>query len=264
MISRRGLTAAACVLLLLALVVQRRPSEDSAPTGDRRHGGSAGRFGSYLQLAGVQPRDYDEATDGLRRDDGAWVLGDVDLALVRVLSFEPHDLDTLAEADPAWIPAQTWKLRHGGASDFAVTKEHCAARFLVGGGTCATELSVVVERKNYEEGRVAYARPTLPEEADEECRAYAECAAKFAWLGRAAPLPAGDSRYHAFRVGDIRLPVSGTKADWQETLQADVELARRNLAALRGGAYDQNDPRIRQAIELEQDILEQAEWMLSL
>lgn len=220
-------------------------------------------YGSYLQIAGVQPLDFDAANKGARRDGDAWVLGDVDLEAVRAAAAEPQDLDVLAGDDPRWIPTQTWKLRHGGASPFAIAKEHCSARHL---GQmeemCKADVSVVVERQGPGEGKVVYARPTVPESASDDCRAYADCIAKNAWLDRPSPLPDDLTPHYAFQAGDVRLPMHGTKADWQTSLRSDIQLVSDNLTALR--RLDLDDPHIRQNLELQQDLLEQLEWMAAL
>lgn len=220
-------------------------------------------YGSYLQIAGVQPRDYDAANTGARRDGDAWVLGDVDLEAVRAAAAAPEDLDRLAEADPKWIPTQTWKMRHGGASPFAMAKEHCSARHLAQmEAMCKADISVVVERQSPGDGHVVYARPTLGDEATDDCHAYADCIARNAWLDRATPLPDGRTRYHAFQAGDIRLPMHGTKDEWQTSLRSEIELVTDNLTALR--RLDPADPQIRQSLDLQQDLLEQLEWMAAL
>lgn len=221
-------------------------------------------YGSYLQVAGVQPLDYDAADKGARRDGDAWVLGDVDLEAVRAAVEDPQNLDALAAADPKkWMPTQTWKLRHGGASPFAVAKEHCGARHLARmEAVCMADIDVVVERQGLSEGHVVYARPRTPENATDDCRAYADCIAKNAWLDRPTPLPDESEPLYAFAAGDVRLPLHGTKADWQVSMQADIELVTGNLAALR--RLDLADPSIRQNIELQEDLLEQLEWMAAL
>ena len=89
---------------------------------------SGPRYASYLQMVGVKPMDLDAANAGARRDGDSWVLGDVDLERARELAAHPKELDVLAHADHKWIPTQTWKLRHGGATPFAEAKEACAIR----------------------------------------------------------------------------------------------------------------------------------------
>lgn len=220
-------------------------------------------YGSYLQIAGVRPMDYDAANKGARRDGDGWVLGDVDLEAVRAAVADPQDLDRLAEADPRWIPTQTWKLQHGGASPFAVAKEHCSARHLAQMETiCKADISVVVARQSDREGHVVYARPALGDQATDDCHAYADCIAHNAWLDRPTPLPAGSEAYQAFQAGDVRMPMHGTKAEWQVSLRSEIELVSDNLAALR--RLDLSDPQIRQSLELQQDLLEQLEWMAEL
>ncbi len=221
-------------------------------------------YGSYLQIAGVQPLDYDAADKGARRDGDAWVLGDVDLEAVRAAVEDPQDLDKLAGADPKrWTPTQTWKLRHGGASPFAVAKEHCGARHLVKfEEPCMVDIDVVVERQGPSDGHVVYARPRTGDRTTDDCRAYADCLAKNAWLDRPAPLPDEHLPLYAFQAGDVRLPLHGTKADWQASMQADIELVTNNLLALR--RLDPGDPSVRQNIELQEDLLEQLEWMTAL
>lgn len=221
-------------------------------------------YGSYLQIAGVRALDYDSAEQGARRDGDAWVLGDIDLAGAREAIEAPEDLDQLAAADPKrWMATQTWKLRHGGASPFAVAREHCGARHLLRlEAPCMADIDVVVERRGPGDGRVVYARPRAAEAATDECRAYADCVAKNAWLDREAPLPDESRPLYSFKAGDVRLPLHGTKADWQASMHADIELVTGNLAALR--RLDLSDPSVRQNIELQEDLLEQLEWMASL
>ena len=253
----------AAVCAMLSYAASERLGRLRGGSGGAAAGKSGPGYGSYLQIAGVQPLEFDAATKGLRRDGDAWVLGDVDLEAVRAVVAEPHDLDLLAEQDPKWIPTQTWKLRHGGASPFAIAKEHCSARHLAElDGMCKADISVVVERKGAEEGRGVYARPRLGSAATDDCRAYADCIARHAWLDRETPLPAGEGPHYAFQAGDIRLPVHGTKADWQGSLQADIQLVSNNLTALK--RLDLDDPHVRQNLELQQDLLEQLEWMASL
>lgn len=262
--------AAVCALLSYAASgrAERPSGRGSAAAAARRAGPG---YGSYLQIAGVQPLDFDAATKGARRDGDAWVLGDVDLEAVRAAASDPQDLDVLADEDPRWIPTQTWKLRHGGASPFAVAKEHCSARHLVQmEQMCKADLSVVVERQSSGEGKVVYARPIVPPDSTDDCRAYADCIAKNAWLDRPTPLPDEPIRHYAFLGGDVRLPMHGTKDEWQASLRADIESIAENLAALRQlvsrppPGFDPNDPRVHQNLELQQDLLEQLEWMATL
>lgn len=254
--------AAVCALLSYAATDRLgRLSRGSTAAAAARQPGPG--YGSYLQIAGVQPLDFDAANKGARRDGDAWVLGDVDLEAVRALAAAPQDLDVLAGDDPRWIPTQTWKLRHGGASPFAVAKEHCSARHLGQMETmCKADVSVVVERDSPGEGKVVYARSAVPADATDDCRAYADCIAKNAWLDRPTPLPEEVTPLYAFQAGDVRLPVHGTKADWQASLRADIQLVSDNLTALR--RLDLDDPHIRQNLELQQDLLEQLEWMAAL
>lgn len=255
--------AAACVLLAYAapgVLGRTRTGQRGSAAANTK--GIAG-YSSYLQIAGITPMEFDAADKGARRDGDAWVLGDVDLDAVREAAEHPQDLDTLAAEDPKWVPTQTWKLRHGGASPFAVAKEHCSAQHLVRmESMCKADVDVVVEREGPGDGKVVYARPRVGDEGSVECRAYADCVAKNAWLARPTPLPDDDDGYYGFQAGDVRLPMSGTKAEWQATMQADIELVTGNLAALR--KLDPSDPNVRQNIELNEDLLEQLEWMLSL
>lgn len=254
----------------LAAVCVWYSSKDSAGVGAVRGGSTAAAarstgpgYGSYLQIAGIKPMDYDAANKGAHRDGDAWVLGDVDLEAVRVAAAAPEDLDLLAAADPKWIPTQTWKLAHGGASPFAIAKEHCSARHLAQMEVlCKADISVVVERQSTTDGHVVYAKPTLGADATDDCRAYADCIARNAWLDRPTPLPPGGSTYHAFQAGDVRLPMHGTKEEWQASLRSEIELVSDNISALR--RLDLNDPQIRQSLELQQDLLEQLEWMAAL
>ncbi len=251
---------AACVLLSYG-VSERFSGLRSGNTASARTQGPG--YGSYLQIAGVRPLDYDAADHGARRDGQAWVLGAVDLEGVRAAIEDPLDLDALAAEDRRWMPTQTWKLKHGGASAFAVAREHCGARHLVRiEQPCVADIDVVVERRGPGDGRVVYARPRLGESATEECRAYADCVAKNAWLDREAPLPDDHGPLYGFKAGDVRLPLHGTKADWQASMDADIELVTNNLTALR--RLDPNDPHTRQNIELQEDLLEQLQWMVSL
>lgn len=222
-------------------------------------------YASYLQMAGIKPMDLDAANRGARPDGDAWVLGDIDLEAARELAAKPVDLDTLAHSDHKWIATQTWKLRHGGATAFAEAKEACSMRHLVTmQNPCMSNLSVVIEREDDKEGRVVYAKPRLGENADEECRAYTDCMAHHAWLGRTTPLPegAGDELL-AFKAGDVRFPLQGTKDDLQATMNDDIEACRRNLAVLRK-LDPATDPFIEQNITLYEDLLEHSEWLLSL
>jgi hypothetical protein len=254
--------AAACALLSFAAagrVGRPRPGQQASSAARKPGPG----YGSYLQVAGVQPMEYDAATRGARRDGDAWVLGDIDLESVRQLVEEPRDLDALAAADPKWVPTQTWKLRHGGATPFAIAKEHCGARHLVNmEDLCRADIDVVVERKSDEDGHVVYARPRTTEDATDECRAYADCVARNAWLTRPTPLPGEQSPYYAFKAGDVRVPLHGTKADWQQSFESDIKLIKDNLAGLKH--LDQSDPNVQQNIELQEDLLAHLEWMASL
>lgn len=254
----------AAVCSLLSYAASERLGRVRAGSAVAAAAGRSGPgYGSYLQIAGVQPLEYDAATRGARRDGQAWVLGDVDLEAVRAAAEAPQDLDLLAEADPRWIPTQTWKLRHGGASPFALAKEHCSARHLAAmEAMCKAEISVVVERQSASEGHVVYALPRLDPDATDDCRAYADCVAKNAWLDRPTPLPPDRGPHYAFQAGDIRLPMYGTKAEWQGSLRSDIQLVSDNLTALR--RLDLDDPHIRQNLELQQDLLEQLEWMAAL
>lgn len=254
--------AAACALLSFAAAGRsgRARSAPAASAASRKPGPG---YGSYLQVAGVKPMEYDAATRGARRDGDAWVLGAVDLEAIRQVVEEPRDLDALAAADPKWVPTQTWKLRHGGASPFAVAKEHCGARHLVRmEDLCRADIDVVVERKSDEDGQVVYARPRTPDDATEECRAYADCVARTAWLSRPTPLPEEPSPYYAFKAGDVRVPLHGSKDDWLQSFESDIKLIQDNLEGLRH--LDQSDPNVRQNIELQEDLLEHLEWMASL
>jgi len=230
---------------------------------------SAPLYASYLQVVGVQPMDLDKASAGARRDGDAWVLGDRDLDQVRALADASQDLDVLARQDEKWIPTQTWKLRHGGASPFAVAKEHCSMQhFHRMESTCFNDLDVVVERTTDTEGRVVYARPRYTDAMDDECRAYADCVARNAWLGRESPLPAPTGRaqdpdeLHGFKAGDIHIPVQGSKAELQAGFQDSITVCKRNLLALH--RLDQSDPTIVQNIVLNEDLLEQLEWLIHL
>jgi hypothetical protein len=220
-------------------------------------------FASYLQVVGVQPMDFDKVSKGSRRDGAAWVLGEVDLEQVRALADASQDLDVLAHQDEKWIPTQTWKLRHGGASPFAVAKEHCSMQHLRKmERMCKNDVDVVVERTSPGLGRVVYARPNLAADADDECHAYADCVARNAWLGRESPLPADADELHGFKAGDVHLPVQGSKEDLRADFQKDIDVCKRNLLAL--ARQDQTDPTIGQNITLNEDLLEQLEWLMSL
>jgi hypothetical protein len=221
-------------------------------------------YASYLQMAGVRPMDLDAANRGARPDGDAWVLGDIDLEAARALAAAPQDLDTLAHSDPRWIPTQTWKLRHGGATPFAEAKEACSIRHLVTmQNACMSNVSVVVEPDGEGEGRVVYAKPKLGDNADDECRAYTDCVAHHAWLGRATPLPPDTDELLAFKAGDVRFPLQGTKDDLQAVMNDDIAACRRNLTAL-SKLDPASDPFIEQNITLYEDLLEHSEWLLSL
>ncbi len=253
--------SAVCALLSLAVSgalpgVGRghveKPKQPSAPV-----------YASYLQVVGVQPMDLDKASAGARRDGDAWVHGDRDLDQLRALADASQDLDVLARQDEKWIPTQTWKLRHGGASPFAVAKEHCSMQhFHRMESTCQNDLDVVVERTTDTEGRVVYARPRYTDTMDDECRAYADCVARNAWLGRESPLPADAGELHGFKAGDIHIPVQGSKSELQAGFQDSIAVCKRNLIALR--RLDQKDPNITQNITLNEDLLEQLEWLMHL
>lgn len=220
-------------------------------------------FASYLQVVGIQPMDFDRATRGTRRDGDAWVLGEVDLEQARALADASLDLDVLARQDEKWIPTQTWKLRHGGASPFAVAKEHCSMQHLQKmERLCKNDVDVVVERTSPGLGRVVYARPNLADDADDECHAYADCVARNAWLGRESPLPADAGPLHGFKAGDVHLPVQGSKEDLRAAFQDDIAVCKRNLLAL--AKHDPSDPTTGQNITLNEDLLEKLEWLMSL
>lgn len=220
-------------------------------------------YASYLQVVGIKPMDLDKATAGARRDGDAWALGDIDLEQARALADASQDLDVLAHGDPKWIPTQTWKLRHGGASEYAVAKEHCGMQHLRKmENTCKNDLDVVVERQGDREGKVVYARPRYTDQMDDECRAYADCVARNAWLGRASPLPKDSGELHGFKAGDVHIPVQGTKAELQSGFQDGIDTCKRNLTALR--RLDPHDPYTQQNIVLNEDLLEQLEWLMSL
>jgi len=223
-------------------------------------------YASYLQVAGIQPMAFDPANAGARRDGDAWVLGDVDLEQARALADDTKDLDVLAQQDPKWIPTQTWKLRHGGASPFAVAKEHCSMQHLHRmENLCKNDIDVVVERTDEGAGRVVYARPRYNDGMDDECRAYADCVAKNGWLGRESPLPPDPADLHGFKGGDIHIPVQGSKAELQAGFQDSIDVCKRNLTALhRLGQSNPDDPSITQNIILNEDLLEQLEWLMSL
>lgn len=219
--------------------------------------------GSYLQIAGVQPRDYDAVDKGIRRDGDAWVRGDIDLEAVRDVLEDPENLDELAAAEPRWTPTQTWKLLHGGASEFGQAKEHCSARhLLLMEQPCMIDIDVVVERRDVTGGEVVAARPRTADNATDECRAFADCSAKHAWLGREAPLPELSDAYYAFEAGDVRLPLHGTKSDHQASMRAEIESLRENIANMR--RVEHTDASVRQNIEIQQDLLEHLEWLESL
>lgn len=236
--------------------------------GARAHSGPPPpTYASYLQMAGIKPMDLDAANRGARPDGDAWVLGDVDLEAARELAAKPQDLDVLAHSDHKWISTQTWKLRHGGASPFAEAKEACSMRHLVRmENPCMSNVSVVIERESDEEGRVVYAKPRHSADADDECRAYTDCMAHHAWLGRTTPLPdtegASDEMF-GFKAGDVRFPLQGTKDDLAATMTDDVQACQRQLAILRK-LDPATDPFIEQNITLYEDLLEHSEWLLSL
>lgn len=226
-------------------------------------------YASYLQVAGIQPMAFDPANAGARRDGDAWVLGEVDLESARQHADDSQDLDVLAQQDPRWIPTQTWKLRHGGASAFAVAKESCSMQHLKRmENLCKNDVDVVVERSDRDLGRVVYARPRYDDSMDDECRAYADCVAKNGWLGRESPLPAAtaaDTELHGFKAGDVHIPVQGSKAEIQAGFQDSIAVCKRNLTALhRLGQSNPDDPSITQNIILNEDLLEQLEWLMSL
>lgn len=253
--------ATVCALVSLA-VSGALPGARSKPR-ERDAAAPQPVFASYLQVVGVQPMDFDKVSQGSRRDGNAWVLGAVDLAAVRAQADAAQDLDVLAHQDEKWIPTQTWKLRHGGASPFAVAKEHCSMQHLRKmERACKNDLDVVVERTGPGEGRVVYARPNLGPEADDECHAYSDCVARNAWLGRESPLPADADELHGFKAGDVHFPVQGSKDDLRAGFQDGIEVCKRNLLAL--SRLDQADPSIGQNITLNQDLLEQLEWLMSL
>jgi hypothetical protein len=254
--------SAVCALISLAV--------SGALPGSRGHARNAAAnqaaptYASYLQVVGVQPMDLDKASAGARRDRDAWVLGDHDLAALRALADASQDLDVLAQQDPKWIPTQTWKLRHGGASPFAVAKEHCSMQHLHRmDALCKNDLDVVVERTGDGDGRVIYARPRLDEDMDDECRAYADCVARNAWLGRESPLPAGTAEQYAFKAGDVHIPVQGSKAELRAGFEDSIAVCKRNLLALSRLDHG-DDPTITQNIILNEDLLEQLEWLMSL
>lgn len=251
-----------CALVSLA-VSGALPGSRGARSRRDAEARTAPVYASYLQVVGVKPMDFDRASKGSRRDGAAWVQGEVDLELVRAHADAAQDLDVLARTDEKWIPTQTWKLRHGGASPFAVAKEHCSMQHLVRmEHTCKNDVDVVVERTAPGQGRVVYARPNLADDADDECHAYADCVARNAWLGRESPLPADAGPLHGFKAGDVHFPVQGDRADLRAGFQDGIDLCKRNLLAL--SRLDQHDPIINQNITLNADLLEQLEWLMSL
>ncbi len=254
--------SAVCALVSLA-VSGALPGSDGGRARRSAAASAAPTYASYLQVVGVQPMEFDRADAGTRRDGDAWVLGDIDLEVARELAAHAQDLDVLARVDEKWIPTQTWKLRHGGASPFAQAKEHCSMQHLKHmRQTCKNDVHVVVERLGQHEGRVVYASPRLADDADDECRAYADCVARNAWLGRESPLPADPAGMYGFKAGDVHIPVQGTKADLQAGFQDSIAVCKRNLLAL--SRLDQSDPTIAQNITLNEDLLEQLEWLMSL
>jgi len=254
--------ATVCALVSLA-VSGALPGSRGARSRRDASAQQAPVFASYLQVVGIQPMDFDSAAAGSRRDGKAWVLGEVDLERARALADASQDLDVLARVDEKWIPTQTWKLRHGGASPFAVAKEHCSMQHLRKmERACKNDVDVVVERTSPGQGRVVYARPNLSADADEECHAYADCVARNAWLGRESPLPADADELHGFKAGDVHLPVQGSKDDLRAGFQDGIDVCKRNLLAL--SRLDQADPTIGQNIILNEDLLEQLEWLMSL
>lgn len=251
------------VCALLSLVVSGALPGVGRGRLDRPKQPSAPIYASYLQVVGVQPMDLDKASAGARRDGDAWVLGELDLEQARALADASQDLDVLARQDDKWIPTQTWKLRHGGASPFAVAKEHCSMQhFHRMESTCQNDLDVVVERTADTEGRVVYARPRYTDTMDDECRAYADCVARNAWLGRESPLPADAGEFHGFKAGDIHIPMQGSKSELQAGFQDSIAVCKRNLLALH--RLDQSDPTITQNIVLNEDLLEKLEWLMHL
>lgn len=256
-----GVTAV-CALLSLA-VSGALPGAGRARVARGTAAAPAPTYASYLQVVGIEPMAFDAANTGARRDGDAWVLGDIDLEQARDLAEHSQDLDLLAQSDPRWIPTQTWKLRHGGASPFAVAKEHCGMQaFHRMENLCHNDLDVVVERTDADLGRVVYARPRYTDAMDDECRAYADCVARNAWLGRESPLPADAGAHYGFKAGDIHMPVQGSKTELQAGFQDSIAVCKRNLTALR--RLDQSDPIITQNIILNEDLLEQLEWLMSL
>jgi len=223
-------------------------------------------YASYLQVVGIQAMAIDPANDGARRDGDAWVLGPVDLGVARDLADDARDLDLLAQHDPKWIPTQTWKLRHGGASPFAMAKEQCSMQHLRRmENLCKNDIDVVVERSDASVGKVVYARPRYTDDMDDECRAYADCVAHTAWLGRESPLPADPAERYGFKAGDIHIPVQGTKEEIQAGFEDSIAVCKRNLTALhRIDQQDPGDPTNAQNITLNEDLLEQLEWLMSL
>lgn len=257
-----GITAV-CALLSLAVSGALPGSARGRAAARDVDAAPAPTYASYLQVVGVKPMDLDAASAGVRRDGGAWVLGDIDLEQARALAGASKDLDLLAQQDPKWIPTQTWKLRHGGASPFAVAKEHCSMQTLKRmENVCKNDVDVVVERTGPDVGRVVYARPNLAPTMDDECRAYADCVARHAWLGRESPLPADAGELYGFKAGDIHMPVQGSKSELQAGFQDSIAVCKRNLTALH--RLDQADPTIQQNIILNEDLLENLEWLMSL
>ena len=264
--AKQFITVAACVsavCALLSLAVSGALPGFGRGNVDKPKQSSAPVYASYLQVVGVQPMDLDKASAGARRDGDAWVLGELDLVQARALADASQDLDVLAHQDDKWVPTQTWKLRHGGASPFAVAKEHCSMQhFHRMESTCQNNLDVVVERTSDTGGRVVYARPRYTDAMDDECRGYADCVARNAWLGRESPLPANTGELHGFKAGDIHIPMQGTKSEMQAGFQDSIDVSKRNLLALR--RLDQSDPNIIQNIILNEDLLEQVEWLMHL
>ena len=195
----------------------------------------------------------------IKKTRDGWMKGDHPEAIA--LAEEPFDLDELVRKDKErWEELQTWKLSHGGISRYGVARQHCMARELKGrlDEPCHNDVTVVLHRKHESEAEVVFVKPRLSEDASDACRAYSECVAENGWLGRTAPMPAGDEDLVAVKAGDMLVPFEGSAEERRALLETQLDQMRDQLEQWR----QDGDPALSQQIALVEDMVEFYEWTL--